>query len=418
MPNQKRGIAFFLGSIGSALTSLFSPIQSAAASAAVSARAPKINMESVFYLSAYWQGVDLISGRLAGVTLDIMNGKGEVAKQHPVQKLLKEGTFEYYDRLDFIRVMVMHIKTAGQSFMLNDYDENGVIKELMFLNPISTRPFMKNGRLEYQVIVDSSNSKYVPVPADRVFHTKLMTMDGINGMSPIGACYPALQLALAANLYGLNYFANDARPSTVITSETPTSEKQATDIVREWTKVNGGVNNRGVTVLPHKFSVHTLNVPPDESQAIGARQESVRDVGRVLNIPSVLIGDMEASTYNNVREAYNALDNNTLVPMADKIVSSIDRQLLTPPYHARFDWENHFTAPQGERYSAYSQALAGKPFALISEIRKMEGLRELNDEEMEVLMKMGGWSDGENEGQDEEEGQEEQGQGEEDGDDE
>ena len=386
---EKRGIAFFLNSIGSSISGLFPNLSSsAAASAGISKKAPPINMETVFYLSAYWQGVDLIAGRLSGVDLNIMNSKNEVAKDHPVQKLIKRGVSEYYDDVDFIRVMVTHIKTAGQTFMLNNYSKTGEIEELLFLSPTGTRPYLNNNRLEYHTVVDAAGAKYVPLPASRVFHVKGMTMDGINGISPLAACRPSLQLALSSMLYGLNYFANDARPSTIISTDRPITKAQAADIVASWVRENGGVNNRGVTVLPAKFNVHTLNVPPDESQAIGARQESVRDVGRVLNVPSVLLGDMEASTYNNVREAYNALDNNTLVPLGDKIVSAINRQLLSPPYHARFDWKRHFTAPQGERYAAYSQALAGNPFMLINEVRLAEGLKELTDEEIEKMFEM------------------------------
>lgn len=416
---KQRNIAYFLGSIGSAVANFFGGqnFGSPSSGGKVSKNAPVINMETVFYLSAYWQAVDLIRGGLSGVSLDVVTEKGEVADQHPVQNLLKNGVSgkkKLYDSVDFVRLMATHTKTAGNFYSLVNYDRSGSIEDLMFLSPTGTIPYLKNGRLEFHVMVDAQAAKYVPVPMERIFHAKGMTMDGINGISPLGACYPTLQLALSSILYGLNFFANDARPSTVLTSDRPLTKAQANEVVDEWVKNNSGVNNRGVTVLPAKFNVHTLNVPPDESQSIAARQESVRDVARITNVPSVLLNDMEASTYNNVREAYNALDNNVLVPMADGLVSSMRRQLIDDErYSVRFDWENHFTAPQGERYRAYSVATGGQPFALVNEVRKMEGLRELTPEELnalQVLASMGNFSapgggNDQNQGEEEDAGQ-------------
>ena len=427
---QNRGIKYFLSGLGNSLLKIagINDVNDSARTG-VSKRAPKIGLSNIFNIAAYWQGVEMIAGRLSTVSLDVMQADGKtVAERHPLQRLIKNGMADYYDDIDFIKVVITQMLTSGKSFMLKDYTSDGRITKMEFLDPSATWPNIKNGKLVFDTVILGDTvrslgqngritekrgpSQLKTYSSAKVFHTKWVTKDGINGISPLEACNPALQLALSSVLYGLNYFANDARPSTVLSPKTVLSKKQANTIVATWMAENGGINNRGVTVLPKGVDVHTLNVPPDESQAIGARMEGVRDAARVLNMPAVLLGDTAASTYNNVREAYSAFDNTTLIPLAKRLTSSMNRQLLVPPYTVRFDWESHFTAPVGERYNAYSKALAGKAFLLIEEIRKMEGLRELTPEEKDELLSYTDAVFGEEEGQEEGPEGQSQGQGE------
>ena len=90
-------------------------------------------------------------------------------------------------------------------------------------------------------------------------------------------------------------------------------------------------------------------------------------------------GDPAASTYDNISQLYRAFVTDTLVPLATEITADVDKQLLNPdrPYYARFDFKSALVDAIKDRMVAYSIATAKKPILSVNEVRRMEGLPEV-----------------------------------------
>ena len=311
-----------------------------------------------------------------------MEGMDEkVAKQHYMQRLLDNGVGPLYNRNAFVRTVVTHLLTRGAHYSRIRHTNTGIVEALEFLHPWTTSPRIYKGNLVYDVTTDAETGKVATLPSMEVFHTKGLSLDGINGMDPISTCLTSLGLAISSNKYGANLFANDASPSIILHSNPDTvwTEAQRQRVKNKWALENSQGNSRGVALAEGVSHVSQLTIAPNDSQFLETRQEAVRDIARMLGIPPVLLGDPAASTYDNISQLYRAFVTDTLVPLATEITADVDKQLLNPdrPYYARFDFKSALVDAIKDRYVAYSIATVKKPILSVNEVRRMEGLPEV-----------------------------------------
>ena len=338
---------------------------------------PVVNVNTAFALATYYRGVKFIADRMVEVPFSIVrpDGEGEViAKNHYMQRLIRDGVGPWYDRTSLVRVTTAHLLTRGNHYSIVEYNNRGQVEELKFANPWTTVPRVQNGQLVYDIVANVEGGLQKTYPASKIFHVKGLTLDGINGMDPITTCMTSLGLAISSNEYGANFFANDARPSTVLHTDDNTifTDKQKKQIKERWQKDNSGSNNRGTVLLAGVTHVSQLDVNPNDSQFLETRQEAVRDIARMLGIPPVLLGDPAASTYDNISQLYRAFVTDTLIPIATQQTAAIDKQLVFQPYYSRFDFKSALVDSIKDRYVAYSIATGKKPFVSINEVRAME----------------------------------------------
>ena len=340
---------------------------------------PQVDVNTAFALATYYRGVKFIADRMVEFPLSIvqMQGKDEVvAKQHYMQKLLENGVGEDYNRNAFVRTVVTHLLSRGAHYSRINMTGAGIVESLDFLNPWTTVPRIYKGQLVYDVTANAETGEAKVLHKDDVFHTKGLSMDGINGMDPITTCMTSLGLAISSNEYGASFFNNDASPSLILHSNPDTvwTDEQRKRVRNKWALENSGKNSRGVALAEGVSHVSQLNISPNESQFLETRQEAVRDIARMLGIPPVLLGDPAASTYDNITQLYRSFVADTLIPIATEMTADIDKQLLNPdrPYYARFDFKAAFVDSIKDRFVAYSIATGKKPVLSVNEVRAME----------------------------------------------
>lgn len=343
---------------------------------------PVVNVNTAFALATYYRGVKFISDRMVEVPFSIVRPDGTeevIAKNHYMQRLIRDGVGPWYDRTSFVRVATAHQLTRGNHYSIIDYNNRGQVTELKFTNPWTTVARVRNGQLVYDVTPNTEGGQQRTYAAHRILHIKGLTLDGINGMDPITTCLTSLGLAISSNEYGANFFANDARPSTILHTDPDTvfTKTQREKLKKRWQAENSGENNRGVALLAGVTHVSQLDVSPNDSQFLETRQEAVRDIARMLGIPPVLLGDPAASTYDNISQLYRAFVTDTLVPLATQMTAAIDKQMVFQPYYSRFDFKSALVDSIKDRYVAYSIITGKKPIMSVNEVRKQEGLPEV-----------------------------------------
>lgn len=89
-------------------------------------------------------------------------------------------------------------------------------------------------------------------------------------------------------------------------------------------KYFGGAKNAGkLTVLPVDTNFHKIFFTVEEAGLIEFYKFDLQDISRLLNIPAVLLGDNEASTYNNVKEARYSFYLDTIMPELDELCEKL-----------------------------------------------------------------------------------------------
>ena len=102
------------------------------------------------------------------------------------------------------------ILTDGNAYVQIIRDNSANPVQLLPMNPDYVNIFIKDNELFYQKdggpALDSSD----------VLHIKLITDDGIEGLSPIDQCAKAINWSLSMEEFGSTFFKNGAKPSSSI----------------------------------------------------------------------------------------------------------------------------------------------------------------------------------------------------------
>lgn len=87
---------------------------------------------------------------------------------------------------------------------------------------------------------------------------------------------------------------------------------------------SGGFNYGKLAIVGYPMTYSKVSLNAQELGIIDFYKFDLVDVARVFGIPSVLLSDNEASTYNNVYEAERRFYRNTIIPELDDLFYSIN----------------------------------------------------------------------------------------------
>src|SRR5690606_16255999 len=100
------------------------------------------------------------------------------------------------------------------------------------------------------------------------------------------------------------FFRNGAAATVALSSDKVIGKETAERLREQWQRVYAGVRNHYKTlILEEGMKPEIFSMSPEASQLIESRALSHRVVATQLyRVPSHMIGDKEASTYNNVEQ--------------------------------------------------------------------------------------------------------------------
>ena len=132
----------------------------------------------------------------------------------------------------------------------------------------------------------------------------MLHSDGLKHYGPIQRATKAIQLALAMNDYGSNFFAGGGVPPLSLEGPLPANAeamKRATaDIMRA---VDGAKNaNEPVFAIPAGYKLNPVGIDPAKGQMIDARRFQVEEIARVYQLPPVFLQDLTRATFSNVEQ--------------------------------------------------------------------------------------------------------------------
>lgn len=145
---------------------------------------------------------------------------------------------------------------------------------------------------------DSAVQVIGALSASDVLHLRGIPLAGsLRGVSPLCAAATTIGLAIHAQEYGAEFFANGATPGAVVEvpgAMTPEGMRAAR---RTWRQLHGGKGNRhGLALLTEGAKYTKVSISPDEAQFLETRQFQISDVARIFGVPPHLIADASGST--------------------------------------------------------------------------------------------------------------------------
>ena len=327
----------------------------------------RVRASNVLGLTAYWRGVSLIAGTIAGLPI---KGHRETAEgKKPADTFLTDPS-PLFTRIEFYRLVLTDLLIHGNHFSRILFNGAGIPSGLDPIRPTDVTVKVENGRLTYEI-----HGKTREILAeDEVWHLRGLTTDGIVGLSPVAMCRTSLEIGRSAELAGSKLFKRGMMLGGIVSPKEAMTREQAESAQRDWeTRASGVKNAHNTVVSSMAVTWQPLTMANEDAQWLESRMFSVEDVARILGVPPHLLmqTDKQTSWGSGVAEQNEGLARYTLRPWTDLIEASLDR--LEPDIGHEFAYGALLRPSTTLRYQAYQMALSSG-WMTIDEVRDLEDL--------------------------------------------
>lgn len=285
--------------------------------------------------------------------LFVKDSEGSVTQvhMHPLLDLLDTpNPFHSFD--DILDSHVTYLTLEGNIFTEKIKDGTAKTREIYSLRPDKVDIIFNTDRTT-RAIVPVSGYQYkggrvIDYELDDIVHIKNFNprdndLNFGRGQATLLAATRSGDQNNESRKWNLSLLQNHAVPPGILETS---GEAEALDesivtlIKKQFREKFQGAKNAGEPIITQYATWKPLGMNSrdlDWSQGI---QQSAREICEVIGVPSILIGDPAAKTFNNYKEAKKALYVDTVLPMLNKIMRAYNQFLVKPEYG-----KNYFFAP-------------------------------------------------------------------------
>lgn len=347
-----------------------------------------VTSHNALKLSPVFNAVTLISNACKIATLRVYqraaDGNGRLLRAaHPVDRLLHRRPNPNTTPARFRKYMVWNSLMWGVGLAEIVRNGQGVPAALYPVHPSWIEGF--DERRQLWLLRRNDTTGLVGLPDRDVLQIQDFTLDGAMGTNRFDLADESLSVGKAAQMYGVKFFENSARPDLIITGPATLTAEQKESLRRSWQRIygSGSGNNSKVAVLEDGFKADPLSVPNDVAQFLETRQFQVVEVARWFNLPPHKLKDLERATFSNIEEQNIETVVDGYLPHMIDFEQECDRKLLTEReqdlrYYCKFNADALLRGDIKTRYEAYE---VGKRNGWITadEIREREDMETLPD---------------------------------------
>lgn len=351
-----------------------------------SAAGKVVSERSAMQLTAVYACVRILAEAVAGLPFHLYrrNENGtEKAVNHPLYFLLHDEPNVEMTSFVFRETLMTHLLLWGNAYAQIIRNGKGEVIALYPLMPdrMSIDRDSKSGRIHYEYTTTSDDplskkGMSVKLSAHDVFHIPGLGFDGLVGYSPIAMAKNAIGSAIACEEYGARFFANGATPGGVL--EHPGTLKDPSKIRESWQTAFGGSRNAGrVAVLEEGMKYTPVSIAPEQAQFLETRKFQIEEIARIFRVPPHMIGDLEKSSFNNIKQQSLEFVKYTLDPWVSRWEQAIRRSLLSEhekkDYIVKFNVDGLLRGDYESRMSGYATARQNG-WMSANDIRELEGM--------------------------------------------
>ena len=249
-----------------------------------------VSASSALNNSAVLRCVSIISESIGmlPLTLFARGDEKEVAKWHPLYKLLKIKPNDYQGAYKFKSTMQLHLLQKGNAYARVVRSGERVIR-LVPLNPDGVTPKLNNDwTITYQVVVPDGS--YIELKARDVLHLADLSEDGIKGISRVDKAREAIGLSIQAHRAAARLFKNGIMAGGALLMPGRMKDEQIRRVRESLNDSYSGADNASKWMVledgikPEKWA-NTAN----DSQHIENRRHQIEEIARYFGVPRPLL---------------------------------------------------------------------------------------------------------------------------------
>jgi HK97 family phage portal protein len=289
-------------------------------------------LDSVLAFYAVYACINLIAGDIGKLTLRLVEKKKENVYE-PVEvpafsPVLRKPN-GYQTRQQFMENWMVSKLTAGNTYVLKEYNNAGLVDEMHVLHPAMVRPMVSDldGSIWYSVsndplVIEQRPDTDLMIPARFIIHDRFPPLGGhrLCGVSPITACALSAIQGINIQRSSSTFFANGAKPSGILTSDLTIDETTAKRLKDQWEANYTGTKIGKVAVLGDGLKYDPIMISAQDSQLVSQLKLTAEVVCTAFGVPPHKINVGPPPSYNNIE----ALDQNYYSGCLQKLIEAVE----------------------------------------------------------------------------------------------
>lgn len=350
-----------------------------------SAAGPAVTDKTAMRVAAVYGCVNKIAGCISGLPIHIYqkspNGERERIDHDYSWLLNNEPTPQYTAATAWDYLIASKLLRGNGYFEIKRRSsKSATVDAVVPLDSHTVRPVLSGNRLVYAINQIGSDRRIID--QDDMIHIPGFGFDGLTGMSVISyAAKNDIGIALAADNYSAEFFANGARPDFLIAADGPLTEKQAIEYARIWASRHTGVgNHHQPAFLGNGMKVQNISLNAEDSQLLETRKFEVVQICTAFGVPPHLIGFMEGTTAwgSGLEELTRGFMLFTLLQHINVIEQELNRKLFRKaPIFCEFEIDAFMQGDSRAQGEYFNKALGGpgaQGWMSVNEVRKLKNL--------------------------------------------
>lgn len=263
---------------------------------------PSVSTDAALKVPAVWAAVTFLSRTLAALPLHVYSTAGNDGAQKVsggINALLHDAPHPEWTSFKWRQYTWQQVFTCGRSLTYIDRNANGSPRALYPLDPVGVKIENDGDRTTYKV-----KGKPAYNAADIIDVAFMLRPDRISSYGPVTQGSETIQLALAMNSYGSNFFAGGGVPPLVVKGPMPKNDadmRRAGEDIRRAIKAATD-NGSQIVNLPSGFELVPIGFDPQKGQMTEARRFQIEEIARLFNLPPVFLQDLTHGTFSNTEQ--------------------------------------------------------------------------------------------------------------------
>ena len=308
------------------------------------------------------------------------NGSKEIATGHRLYKILAVAPNDYMTAQEFWELLIICLCLRGNFYAYKN-TLGGEVYELLPIDPSRVTPKINDDwSITYKVKFKSSEVK--ELSQSEIWHVRLFTVDGLNGLNPISYARQAISLGLSTEEHGARLFTNGAVTSGVLRTEQALTDEAFDRLKTQFHGEHMGIANAyKPMILEMGLDWKPISLNAEDSQFLETRRFQRDEICAIFRVPPHLVANIEKASLNNTETLGAQFMNYSLVPYLTRIESRILVGLLSEKdqktFYAKF---NAGALLRGDTKTRYEQYGKGIQWGILSP-NDCRALEDLNPRE-------------------------------------
>jgi len=307
-----------------------------------SAAGRRVSEADVLTLPAVVQALRVLCGVFAMTPLHYYRKTStgrERAEDDPLYELFHANPNQAQTAFGFKELLLGDILLAGRFGAYVSRDRLQQPVALTRLDPLQVEPAEYFSRAEGvslffdATLPDGSRERF---PSRDVWHVAGMGR-GLTGLNPVAFMRDALGAALATGEYAAKFWANDAKPGTVLVADAKIPREIKAEIRHDWDALHAGAGRAHSTaVLDQGLKPTFLTHDNEASQFLETRVFQVLEVARIWGVPPHLVFELSRATFGNIEQQSLEFVIYHMGPHYARVAEAATKAFAAPDHYYEF----------------------------------------------------------------------------------